>query len=95
VKRRSGQKSSLDKGGVRPHFRDDDDDDDALLDGVGREAPLHRAVVSNLLELSPVSYPIPKCGRCGCYPFRSGSLSEPDPYRHPRFSRLSLLAQQV
>jgi hypothetical protein len=85
VKHRSGHKSSLDESDDRSHFRDEDD---ALLDDAGREAPLHRGLVSNLLELSRVSHSAPKWGHYGSYPFRSGSLSEPEPDMRPRFSCL-------
>jgi hypothetical protein len=82
VKRRSGHKPSLDEN---DDFRDEDD---ALLDDVSHQAPLHRGVVSNLLELSLVSHSNPKWGDYGSYPFRSGSLSEAEPDMRPRLSRL-------
>jgi hypothetical protein len=85
VKRRSGHKSSLDESDDRSRFRDEDD---ALLDDLGGEAPLHRGVVSNLLELSRVSRSTATWGQYGTYPLRSGSLSEPEPDMRPRFSRL-------
>ena len=85
VKRRSGHKSPLDDIDDRPRFRDEDD---ALLDDLDRETPVHRGVVSNLLELSRVSRSTPKWGQYGTYPLRSGSLSEPGPDMRPRFSRL-------
>ena len=82
VKRRIGHKSSLDESDA---FRDEGD---ALLDDVSHRAPLHRGVVSNLLELSRVSHSNPKWGDYGSYPFRSGSLSETEPDIRPRLSRL-------
>jgi hypothetical protein len=82
VKRRSGHKLSLDENdGVR-------DEDDASPDDVSHQAPLHRGVVSNLLELSRVSHSNPKWGHSGSYPFRSGSLSETELDIRPRLSRL-------
>ena len=77
VKRRSGHKPSLDKSG-----------DDPLVDDVSHQAPLHRGVVSNLLELSRVSHSDPNWGDYGSYPLRSGSLSETEPDIRPRLSRL-------
>ena len=85
LKRRSGHKSSLDESDDGSHFRDEDD---ALLDDAGREAPLPRGVVSNLLELSRVSHSTPKWGHYGTYPSRSGSLSDFEPDMRPRFSRM-------
>jgi hypothetical protein len=82
VKRRPGHKPSLEES---VDFRDEDD---ALLDDVSPQAPLHRGVVSNLLELSRVSHSNPKWGDYGSYPFRSGSLSETEPDIRPRLSRL-------
>ena len=85
IKRRSGHKSSLDGSDDRSHFRDEDD---ALLGDVDREAPLHRGVVSNLLELSRVSRSPPYSDHHGSYPSRSGSLEEDGPDMRPGFSRL-------
>ncbi|KAF8489254.1 hypothetical protein F5888DRAFT_1747292 [Russula emetica] len=81
VKRRFGHKA-LDES---DDFRDEDD---GQLDYVSHQAPLHRGVVSNLLELSRVSHSNPKWGDYGSYPFRSGSLSETEPDIRPRLSRL-------
>lgn len=78
VKRRPGHKPPLREN---DDFRDDDDD-------VGHQAPLHRGVVSNLLELNRASHSNPKWGDYGSYPFRSGSLSEIEPDIRPRLSRL-------
>lgn len=80
VKRRPGHKPSLDES---DDFRDEGD---ALLDDVSH--PLHRGVVSNLLELSRVSHSNPKWGDYGSYPFRSDSLSETESGIRPRLSRL-------
>lgn len=85
VKRRSGRKSSLDESDDRSHFRDEDD---ALLDDVDREAPLHRGVVSNLLELSRVSRSPPNSDHHGYYPSRSGSIDESGPDMRPGFSHM-------
>lgn len=82
VKRRSGHKPSLDES---DDFRDEDD---ALPDDVSHQAPLHRGVVSNLLELSRFSHSNPKWGDYRSYPFRSGSLSETEQDIRPRLSRL-------
>ena len=85
VKRRSGHRSSLDESDYKSHFRDEDD---ASLDDVDREAPLHRGVVSNLLELSHVSRSVPNSGHRGSSPTRSGSFGELVPDMRPGFSRM-------